>query len=382
MKILISAISAKMGGAANYMKEVAAGLARLNTGNEFIFLVPPEKVETLRALFPEAEIIASEISNAPFWKRIWFDQVTLPRILRERQIDCLFSTADFGTLRSPCRQILLIRNPTYFFKMYLSRFSSARSWRERLQSVFRRWLICQSVRKADVVMTPSQAMMDELRRWVHVPDRKAFVNHYGVNTGRFAGLGPQSRRDGRTLLFTSLYTEHKSMGTLLGAIKILAGSGCHCKLLTTADPMWEGPPRTSIRAEEAALFAELRQQGLIDFPGVVSDTASLYGRGDVFVYPSVVESFGHPLVEAMSAGLPIIASDMPINRELARDAALYFPAFDASRFAESIRTVLEDSQLRSELVRKGKERIRLFTWQRHLEALLARMEAVHQESLR
>ncbi|HET9182427.1 MAG TPA: glycosyltransferase family 1 protein [Candidatus Angelobacter sp.] len=382
MKILISAVSAKMGGAANYMKEVAAGLARLNTGNEFIFLVPPEKVETLRAIFPGAEIIASEASHTSFWKRIWFDQVTLPRILRERQIDCLFSTADFGTLKSPCSQVLLIRNPTYFFEMYLRRFSSGRPWKERLQSLFRRWLICQSVRAADVVMTPSQAMMDELRRWVDVPETKAFVNHYGVNTGRFAGLGPQSRRDGRTLLFTSLYTEHKSMRTLLAALEMLAGSECPCKLLTTADPMWEGPPRTSIRAEEAALFAKLRQQGVIDFPGVVSDTASLYSRGDIFVYPSVVESFGHPLVEAMSAGLPIIASDMPINRELAGDAALYFPPFDAAEFAKCIRAVLDDPQLRSDLVRKGKERIRLFTWQRHLDALLERLQTVHEEALR
>ncbi|HEX5433210.1 MAG TPA: glycosyltransferase family 1 protein [Candidatus Angelobacter sp.] len=382
MRIFISAVSAKMGGAANYLREVATGLAGLNTGNEFIFMVPPEKVEMLRALFPGAEIIGSEASHAPFWKRIWFDQVTLPRILRERQIDCLFSTADFGTLKSPCRQILLVRNGTYFFEMYMSRFSSIRPLRERVQTVFRRWLVCQSVRAADVVMSPSQAMMDELRRWAPVPEAKAFVNHYGINPCRFSGLVRQSARDGRTLLFTSLYTEHKNMRTLLKAIKILADWGCPCKLLTTADPMWEGPPRTSIRAEEATLFAELRQQGVIDFPGVVSDTASLYGRGDVFVYPSVVESFGHPLVEAMSAGLPVIASDTPVNRELAGDSALYFPPFDATKFAESIRAVLENPQLRSELVRKGRERIRLFTWQRHLDALLERLQTVHEEALR
>ena len=379
MKIFISAVSAKMGGAANYMKEVAAQLARLSTGDEFIFLVPPEQVAAIESLFPAAEVMGTEIAHASFWKRIWFDQVTLPRILREREIDCLFSTADFGVLRSPCRQVLLVRNSIYFFEMYLRRFAPARPWKERLLGAFRRWLVCRSVRAADVVMTPSQAMMDELRRWVAVPESKAFVNHYGVNPGRFRGPGPQSARDGRTLLFTSLYTEHKNMGTLLAAVKMLADSGFPCKLLTTAGPLWEGPPRTSIRAQEAALFEELRERGLVEFPGVVSDAASLYGRGDLFVYPSVVESFGHPLVEAMSAGLPIVAADMPINRELAGDAALYFPPFAAEKFAAAIRAVLEDPQLRYDLVRKGRERGRNFSWQQHLDRLLDRMGAVHAE---
>ena len=96
----------------------------------------------------------------------------------------------------------------------------------------------------------------------------------------------------------------------------------------------------------------------------------LYDKADIFVYPSVVESFGHPLLEAMAAGLPIVAADVPINRELCGDAATYFSPFDHSECACAIKKVATDSHFRQQLAHKGIKRVEIFRWSEHVKNLV------------
>jgi glycosyltransferase involved in cell wall biosynthesis len=89
------------------------------------------------------------------------------------------------------------------------------------------------------------------------------------------------------------------------------------------------------------------------------------------VYPSVIESFGHPLLEAMAAGLPVVAADAPVNRELCGNSAVYFSPYDATDCARRIRSVIEDFGLAKELIRRGLERSRVFQWREHGAHLIA-----------
>ena len=98
---------------------------------------------------------------------------------------------------------------------------------------------------------------------------------------------------------------------------------------------------------------------------------SVYRDTDIFLFPSLVESFGHPLVEAMASGLPIIASDTTVNREICGDAAVYFDPQNASDFAQSIMLVREDVELRSKLRENGLLRVRtIFDWEQHVTRLI------------
>lgn len=92
--------------------------------------------------------------------------------------------------------------------------------------------------------------------------------------------------------------------------------------------------------------------------------ALFYSRADVFVYPSYYEGFGMPVLEAMTLGAPVVTSNTSSLPEVAGDAALLIDPNDPTSLAEAILRVISDSQLRNQLIHKGKERAKLYSWER------------------
>src|ERR1700692_3571890 len=127
MRILLNAVAAKMGGGANYIRTLARELADEDQ-HEFLFLVPEPKAAAIRDIAPHIRVITSNVAEQSFLRRLWFDQVEVPRILRRERVDVLFSTASFATFFCPCRQLLLVRNSLYFSSLYRSKILPHKSW--------------------------------------------------------------------------------------------------------------------------------------------------------------------------------------------------------------------------------------------------------------
>ena len=104
----------------------------------------------------------------------------------------------------------------------------------------------------------------------------------------------------------------------------------------------------------------------IHYLGYLSDelVALFYSKADVFVYPSYYEGFGLPVLEAMTLGTPVITSNTSSLPEVAGDAAILIDPNNLEQLAEAILQVVSDSQVRQKLVHKGKERAKLFSWER------------------
>ena len=378
MKIALNAVSAKMGGAATYIKNLARELASLKLEDEFIFFVPEEQAQAIRGLAPNIRVMATEIGSASFLKRLWFDQVVLRRWLKREKVDALYSTANFGMVACPCHQVLLVRNAIYFSEIYWTRIMSHKSLLAKLEDKLRLWLVLQSTKWADVVMTPSQDMMDVLQRFTKIRDDKAKVNHYGVTIETASALqcskklaNPKEKE--WRFLYSAIYTEYKNLTTVLRSLLLLVEEGWRFRFITSADPWADKLPMTQIKQLDIQLLNDLRLKDCIEFTGKMTSEqiAEFYRQVDLFLYPSVIESFGHPLVEAMANGVPVIASNIAINQELCADAALYFDKFDAQDCAEKIRQVLEDDELRCSLASKGRQQARRFTWDQHIQNVLA-----------
>src|SRR5262245_46250762 len=139
MKIVLNAVSAKVGGAATYIKNLARQLASLKLEHEFIFFVPTEQAKAISDLAPNIRVIATEIGSASFVKRLWFDQVTLRRWLKREAVDALYSTANFSMMACPCHQVLLVRNAIYFSEIYWAHFMPYKSLLAKLEDRLRLW---------------------------------------------------------------------------------------------------------------------------------------------------------------------------------------------------------------------------------------------------
>lgn len=100
------------------------------------------------------------------------------------------------------------------------------------------------------------------------------------------------------------------------------------------------------------------------FTGFLSDEKSawLYANAKAYVFPSLMEGFGLPGLEAMLNGAPVVSSNATCLPEVYGDAALYFDPKNVDEMAEKIQDVLENSELRSDLVKKGYARVKLFSW--------------------
>ena len=101
-------------------------------------------------------------------------------------------------------------------------------------------------------------------------------------------------------------------------------------------------------------------------PGKInfSDVGNLMRGAEVFCFPSLYEGFGLPILEAMSAGVPVVTSFNSSLPEVAGEAALYFNGYNAEELKEKLESVLKDSVLRKELVEKGKKQVEKFSWEK------------------
>jgi glycosyltransferase involved in cell wall biosynthesis len=176
------------------------------------------------------------------------------------------------------------------------------------------------------------------------------------------------------MVYVSLYAEHKNLRTLLKAMPLLNRDGARkFRLLTTVDPAWEGAAWTVTHKEDLALARQPDVARWVEFlgPALSGEVHELYRKGDIFVFPSLCESFGHPMVEAMVHGLPIVAADTPVNREVCGEAALYFRPLDPGDLAEKVILLGRDQALREELGTIGRGRAATrFRWEDHVERLL------------
>lgn len=204
------------------------------------------------------------------------------------------------------------------------------------------------------------------------PAARHFISRYfpgeykivpnGVEPGRYQRAVPIARyRDGvPNILFVGRMEPRKGLIHLLRAFRKLQRDGVHARLLLVGT----GPGE-----REARRYVLTRQLDDVEFLGRVSEAqkAQLFKTADIYVSPATGrESFGIVLLEAMSAGAPIICSDIHgyrgvVRRE--RDGILVEPG-NADALAASIRRLIDDPALRAQLSRAGEERAQLFTWER------------------
>jgi glycosyltransferase involved in cell wall biosynthesis len=230
-----------------------------------------------------------------------------------------------------------------------------------------------AARRADRVITGTEAAAVELRAYTRLPASLVTVVPYGVSPNN---LGPDGeattsvlRHYGLTgtpyVLWVGSLEPRKGVGVLVAAMARLAAEGKATALVLAGYAGWHNarliPPE-----QRAQLGGLLHQLG----PVPEADLQALYAGATVFAFPSFHEGFGLPVLEAMAAGAPVVASDIPPIREVAGDAAVLVPPGDVELWAGALEDLLDSAPRLAALAEAGRRRAALFPWSRTAAATL------------
>src|SRR5437773_6313680 len=133
LTVLVSAVSAKSGGSAVYIKNLSRCHTLKESPHEFIFLIPPGLANSLGELSPKMRVITTRAGLRSPWKRFLWDQLVLRQIVQEQMVDVLVSDSDFGMFYPSWREILMIGNSLYFSSFYSKQILPRKSVKFRVQ---------------------------------------------------------------------------------------------------------------------------------------------------------------------------------------------------------------------------------------------------------
>lgn len=342
-------------GIGTYVQGLLGGLARLDPQNRFVVFVRRAGEPLLPPLPANFEVLRAE---APGYSLR--ELIGLSWSLRRRPLDLYHATHYSLPAALPAASVVTVHDLIHLlFPEHLP---------GRLALLYARLMLGRAARLTRRVIAVSQATSIDLQRELGLAEARidvvpngldaAFLRPVGASElgARLASLGLVRPY----LLFLGNPKPHKNLARLLAAYRRLVDRG-------------DDPPRLVLAGardrEQAELVAESLRCNLgerIEVLGHVpaADLPALLQGATLFLFPSLYEGFGLPVLEAMATGTAVLASDVPALRELTGGCAYLVDPLDVEALAEGIAHCLADTPRRESLAARGHERARSFSWDR------------------
>lgn len=305
--------------------------------------------------------------------RFVWNFVTLPWYLFTHHID-VFHTQYILPLFVPNRTKVV----DHIHDVSFAAYPELVGWRDRL---FLSLLIPRSVQRANRLIAPSQFTKQELHERYHVPVDKISVVTNALSEdflalhqeGMTAQLKEKYLLPERYIAYVGTLQPRKNIPFLLQAFALLRKRIPDIHLVLVGK-------RFGHHYDQAIeqILEEYQLQEWVHFPGYVDqgDLPGLVHAASLFVFPSLYEGFGIPLLEAMSQEVPVVASDIPCLREIGGEAVTYFDISSLASCEEKLYTLLTDMNQRENGVSLGRSRVSLFSWKKSAVKLLSVYDSV------
>lgn len=335
-------------GTERYTFELLAALARIDRWSAYTLYTNglPSALPTLGPNF--------SLRSIPL-PRLWTHARLGPALMRDRP-DLLFVPAHVVPLLHPPRSVVTIHDLGYLV------FPEAHTARRRLElDLSTRWCLHAARR----VIAISQVTKDDLVRHYGADPQRVAVVHHGVGSafrppddpGQIAATRARYGLDAPYFLYVGAIQPRKNLARLIEAFARAAASDT--LLVIAGRRGWLSDPIMR-RADELGIARRVR------FPGYVpdADLPALLGGALAFVFPSLYEGFGMPVLEAMACGAPVLTSTTSALPEVAGDAALLVDPCDTDAIAAALARLAADAPLRADLRARGLARTAGFSWER------------------
>jgi glycosyltransferase involved in cell wall biosynthesis len=365
---LVYLVPGETGGMEVYARELILALASAAPELEMTAFINREAADSGLRLGDgiQTVVVPVRARNRVEWVR--GEQLHLPRLARRQRIDLMHSLASTAPVSGAFARVTTIHDLIY------RRFPEGHFGIRRLGM---RLLIPLAARRSDRIIVDSRATAQDLERLLRVRPEKIDVVPLGVRhrPRGHAAPGPEQearrhwRLGDRSLVLTlSAKRPVKNLVSLLEALALLPAESRPVLMMPGYPTPYEQQLRQ--RAHELGLDDDIRM------PGWISDAQleGLWQTATCFIFPSLYEGFGLPVLEAMSRGVPVACSARSSLPEVAGSAAWFFDPERPAEIAEALKELLTDERGRSELVRLGFKQAGRFTWTETARLTLASYE--------
>lgn len=338
--LAVDAVGTRFGGAATVLTDfIAAAVANPRIHRLTLFVSPREQ-----RMFelPAADRVYTQdvLANGGFKRILWLIE-GLPRAVQKFEAQALYCLGNGGVGPPNIATAVLIQQSIPFYREGLQRLGIG----DRLRMTAIREVMRLSCRRAELVVVQSKAMRDRIESDLGVDGSKLLVSHPSARKRAPRNAddpqltrmrdAPRSCR----LLYVGNARPYKNLDFLLRALYSARARGAQWRLFMTC------PPSHPLCAPPFVVgLGTLQPEALW----------AAYELADVLVMPSLVETVGLPMLEAASAGTPVLAADRPYARETCGDGALYFDPQDIADFQTKLDRLMTDHELRLNLIGRGR----------------------------
>ncbi|MBA3553343.1 MAG: glycosyltransferase family 4 protein [Gemmatimonadales bacterium] len=342
-----------MGGVRVYTRKLLQAMLELRTGHEFVFLYRNPALVGSHGADSQVQEVALPARSFLGW-----DQIAVPRAVRRYGIDLLFNPKYSIPLQAGCPTVWVCHGLDWYVMPWASKF---------VDRLSHRFLVPRYASRAAAIVAVSEVTRQHVMQYLRVPPDRVVTVYSGVDDvfrrpldpSRLAAVRAKHSLPDRFLLyagaiyppknFTRLVRAYARVGPARGIPLVVAGG--ENRFLSEGE--LQEPAALGI-GESVRWLGWVEQEEL----------AALYALADALLLPSLFESCGLPVLEAMASGCPVVTADRYGTKELAEGAAVLVNPESVDAIAAGIERVLDDRELRTTLIAAGCERSREFQWRR------------------
>ena len=342
--------------------ELIRNLQLIDTENEYVLFIKPDVDDSVIKETPNFKIVRLKGGFYPLW-----EQIALPKAARKHGCQILHCTSNTAPLFTSIPLVVTLHDIIYMESSYPKIMKGTGTLYQKFGNAYRKLFVPRIIKKSEKIITVSNFEKNRIGQFFKMANDNRLVAVYNGVSEHFK---PVTQPDvlqrvkekyhlPNHFFFFLGNTDPKknTKGTLKAFSDFLKKTGSDIQLVMLDYD----------RQELEALLNDIDDKDLINriiLTGYVvnTDLPAIYSQCEIFLYPSLRESFGIPMLEAMACGVPVITSNTSSMPEVAGDAALLIDPFNPAEITDAMRQILDDKELKSDLIKKGLIRAAAFSW--------------------
>ena len=228
--------------------------------------------------------------------------------------------------------------------------------------------------RADKIIAISQTTKDDIIDILKIPEEKIEVIYHGCSLSLKGARKPKTALPDKYILYVGGRGKHKNLPFLLSSIADILHKNEDLYIVFTGN--------REFSEEEIQLLQELDIENKVKIMTRLEDEelAYVYSKSLAFIFPSILEGFGIPILEAWSCQTPALLSENKCFKEIGGDAAIYFDPYCKKSLENAVNDILNNEDMREEMIKKGTKRLELFSWKKASKQVADVYKSVLQEN--